>query len=189
VKRPSVAVPRWLVDAENVDVAVYAAIAATSTPSLDHAMSALARAADRSQLWVGTAALLAATRGGPGRRAAGVGLASIGVTSAVVNLALKPLSRRHRPDRLAHRVPFARQIPMPRSRSLPSGHAASAFAFATGVGHVLPREATAVRALAGLVAYSRVHTGVHFPGDVAVGSLLGSTCAQLTARALDRWHC
>jgi membrane-associated phospholipid phosphatase len=67
-----------------------------------------------------------------------------------------------------------------------SGHAASAFAFVTGVGHVLPREATAVRALAGLVAYSRVHTGVHFPGDVAIGSLVGSACAQLTARALNR---
>jgi undecaprenyl-diphosphatase len=27
--------------------------------------------------------------------------------------------------------------------------------------------------LAGTVAYSRVHTGVHYPGDAVVGSLLG----------------
>ena len=75
---------------------------------------------------------------------------------------------------------------MPSSRSLPSGHAASAFAFATAVGHELPREAAAVRALAALVAYSRIHTGVHFPGDVAIGALLGTACAQLTARVLSR---
>jgi undecaprenyl-diphosphatase len=75
---------------------------------------------------------------------------------------------------------------MPRSRSLPSGHAASAFAFATGVGHVLPTDASFLRALAALVAYSRVHTGVHFPGDVILGSLLGTTLAQVTAKAGDR---
>jgi undecaprenyl-diphosphatase len=78
-----------------------------------------------------------------------------------------------------------RHVRMPRSRSLPSGHAASAFAFATGVGHVLPHEAAALRSLAALVAYSRIHTGVHFPADVAVGSLIGTACAQLTVRALE----
>ena len=42
--------PSWLEDAERVDVAVYAAIAGTPTPSLDRAMSRLARAADYSRL-------------------------------------------------------------------------------------------------------------------------------------------
>jgi membrane-associated phospholipid phosphatase len=187
----SVAAPRWLLDAERVDVAVYAAIAATQTPSLDHAMGSLARAADRSGLWIATAAVLAGT-GPVGRRAAGTGLASIAVASTVVNLSAKPLARRRRPDRLAYGVPVARHVPMPASRSLPSGHAASAFAFATGVGHVLPRAAVLTRALASLVAYSRIHTGVHFPGDVVLGSLLGTACAQATARVLDarraRWR-
>jgi undecaprenyl-diphosphatase len=33
------------------------------------------------------------------------------------------------------------------------------------------------------VAYSRVHTGVHYPGDVVVGSILGaSTAAMVGAR-------
>lgn len=178
--------PRWLRDAEHVDAAIYAAIAATPTPSLDRAMGALARAADRSQLWLAAAVLLAAARGHPGRRAASIGVASVAVSSGVVNVALKPLARRHRPDRTLHRVPLGRHVPMPRSRSLPSGHAASAFAFATGVGHILPREAAGLRVLATLVAYSRVHTGVHFPGDVALGSLVGTACAQLTARAVDR---
>jgi undecaprenyl-diphosphatase len=182
------AAPGWLRDAERVDVAVYAAIAATGTPALDRALSRLTRAADRSQLSLAAAALLAATSGRTGRRAAATGLASIATTSAVVNFMLKPLARRRRPDRTAHAVPLARHVPLPRSRSMPSGHAASAFAFATGVGHVLPREAVALRALAALVAYSRIHTGVHFPGDVVAGSLAGTACAQLTARVVDRHY-
>ena len=64
---------------------------------------------------------------------------------------------------------------MPTSRSFPSGHSAAAFAFATGVGHVSPAAAIPLRALAALVAYSRVHTGVHYPGDVLAGALIGIT--------------
>jgi membrane-associated phospholipid phosphatase len=177
--------PRWLLDAERIDRAVYAAIASTETPSLDRAMSRLARAADHSRLSLAAAAVLS-VRGGPrGRRAATLGLSSVAVTSAVVNLAIKPLTRRRRPDPLVQDVPEARRVPVPTSRSFPSGHAAAAFAFATGVGRVLPREAVALRALAALVAYSRVHTGVHFPGDVVAGSLLGAALAQLTTQALE----
>jgi membrane-associated phospholipid phosphatase len=179
--------PRWLHDAKRVDVAVYAAIAATPTPALDRGMRTLARAADHSALWLAAAAALAGTRGHEGRRAARTGLASIAVTSAVINAGLKPVARRHRPDRTDLGVPLARQVPMPRSRSLPSGHAASAFAFATGTGHVLPAEAAGLHALAAVVAYSRVHTGVHFPGDVIMGAVAGTIGAQLTVRTLDRW--
>jgi membrane-associated phospholipid phosphatase len=177
--------PRWLSDAERIDRAVYAAIASTETPTLDRAMSRLARAADYSRLSLAAAAGLATLGGPAGRRAAGRGLASVAVTSAVVNLAVKPLSRRRRPDPDAEAVPETRRVPLPSSRSFPSGHAAAAFAFATGVGQVLPRQAVALRALAGLVAYSRVHTGVHYPGDVVAGSLLGGALAQLTTHALQ----
>jgi undecaprenyl-diphosphatase len=75
---------------------------------------------------------------------------------------------------------------MPTSRSFPSGHTASAFAFATGVGHVLPSEAVPLRVLAAAVGYSRVHAGVHFPGDVLVGALIGTSSAQLTVYAIER---
>jgi membrane-associated phospholipid phosphatase len=177
--------PAWLLDAERVDVAVYGAITQTPTPSLDREMSRLTQAADYSRLWLGSAAILAATRGTRGRRAAVAGLASVAVTSAVANLLIKPLGRRRRPDR--RDVPIARQAPMPGSTSFPSGHSASAFAFATGVGSVLPNDAIPIRALAAVVAYSRVHTGVHYPADAIAGALLGTMLAQATARALDRW--
>jgi undecaprenyl-diphosphatase len=40
--------------------------------------------------------------------------------------------------------------------------------------------------LAGGVAYSRVHTGVHYPGDVIVGSILGAGTATMVVAAGDR---
>lgn len=176
---------RWLRDVERVDAALYAAIASTPTPALDHAMSRLSHAADYSRLSIASAVALAVAGGPNGRRAAVRGLACVGVTSAVVNLVVKPLSRRRRPDRAAERVPLARQVRMPISTSFPSGHSAAAFAFATGVGNTMPRTAVALRTLAALVAYSRVHTGVHYPGDVIAGSLIGSTLAQITTHALE----
>ncbi len=172
----------WARDAEAVDLALYAAVAATDTPALDGAMRRLSAVADHAKLWWGAAALLAAGRGARGRRAAASGVTALAATSAVVNLGLKPVLRRPRPDRAAHAVPAVRHVPMPLSRSLPSGHAASAFAFATGVGQVLPQDAAALRGLAAVVAYSRVHTGVHFPADVLLGALVGTAVAQAVTR-------
>jgi len=178
--------PAWADDLRRLDAAVYAAVATTPTPALDHALRRLSRAADYSRLSVASATLLAAFGGRDGRRAAVAGLASIGVTSTVVNALIKPLGRRRRPDRAGEEVPFARHVPMPSSSSFPSGHTAAAFAFATGVGRELPQAAAPLRLLAAAVGYSRVHTGVHYPGDVVAGALLGAMLAQATTRALER---
>ncbi|MFI5123343.1 MAG: phosphatase PAP2 family protein [Vicinamibacteria bacterium] len=178
--------PAWLRDAERVDGAVYAAIAHTPTPALDAAMARLTHAADYSRLWLAAAGIMAATGGARGRRAAASGLASVGVTAAVVNLGLKPLGGRRRPDRVAEQVPLERQARMPISTSFPSGHSAAAFAFATGVGHVLPGVSVPLQALAAVVAYSRHHTRVQKPGDLLVGALCGTLLARHTAHAQDR---
>ena len=76
---------------------------------------------------------------------------------------------------------------MPCSTSFP-GHSASAFAFATVVGDELPL-ARAAATMAAAVTYSRVHTGVHYPSDVLVGSLKGTGAAvavRYTGRASAR---
>jgi undecaprenyl-diphosphatase len=75
---------------------------------------------------------------------------------------------------------------MPLSASFPSGHAASGFAFAAAVGRDQPWLGMALRFLAAAVAYSRVHTGVHYPGDVVVGSLVGASAGQAVAGLIDR---
>jgi undecaprenyl-diphosphatase len=176
----------WRGEASSLDLAVYAAVAATPTPKLDRAFRRLSSAADLSKLWLGGAALLALGGGSTGRRAAVNGLAATAVTSAVVNAVLKPVSGRRRPDREAHDVPSGRQIRMPISRSFPSGHAASAFAFSTGVATTSPEAAIPLTALAALVAYSRVHTGVHYPIDVLAGAIVGVTLAPVSVAALQR---
>jgi membrane-associated phospholipid phosphatase len=176
----------WQEEILALDVAVYAAIAATPTPTLDRGFAAVSRAADHAKLWTATAAALALTGGSQGRRAAVDGLVSLALTSTVANIALKPNWRRRRPDRTAYAVPLARQVTMPETTSFPSGHAASAFAFATGVTRDLPTVGIPVHGMAAIVAYSRVHTGVHYPLDVVAGSLLGSALSPIATTWLDR---
>jgi len=178
--------PGWLDDAKRIDTAVYGAVAETESPTLDAAMRRLSAAADGSKLWAGTAAGIALLGGTRGVRSAVRGLASIGAASAFTNAVAKPLTVRRRPDRQALSIFEDRHVPMPRSTSFPSGHTASAFAFATGAAHVAPGLSPALRAAATLVGYSRVHTGVHYPGDVLIGAFIGVTAAELTNRLLDR---
>ena len=171
-----------------IDKAVYRAIAATPSPTLDESLRRLSNAANNSVLWVGLATGLAVLGGPKGRRAAVAGLVSIGVSSAVVNIGLKSLGERARPDRAGAGVASERHVKMPDSSSFPSGHSASAFAFAAAASRGLPLLALPLRGLAAAVAYSRVHTGVHYPGDVLVGSLVGAASGQVVAGVLDRWR-
>ncbi len=178
--------PAWADELSRLDAAVYAAIAATSTPAMDVALRRLSRAANHSRLWLGCSALLATCGGERGRRAAENGLASIALTSAVVNLVLKPLGNRRRPDRQMYDVPVTRQVAMPRSTSWPSGHSASAFAFASGVSAAWPQAGIPLSVVASLVAYSRVHTGVHYPSDTIAGTASGVALAPVAVAALER---
>ena len=75
---------------------------------------------------------------------------------------------------------------MPTSRSFPSGHSASAFAFASAVGGVIPALSLPLHLAAAAVAYSRVHTGVHYPGDAVIGSLAGASAGQVVGSSIDQ---
>lgn len=169
-----------------IDQAVYAAVVSTPTPSLDGPLARLSNAANRSVLWMAIAGGLAATGGRRGRRAALSGMASVAVTSAVVNLGMKPIHARTRPDGLPHGGVREAAVRMPASSSFPSGHSASAFAFATAAGRDLPLLSLPLRTLAAAVAYSRVHTGVHYPVDAVAGSLVGGAAGLIVGGALDR---
>jgi len=171
----------------SADKAAYRAIAETPMPTaIDEPLRRLSNLANESKLWLGIAGLLFVFGGRAGRRAAVIGAVAIGVNSAVVNLPVKYAARRKRPDRSAAGVPAERWVEMPTSTSFPSGHSASAFAFAAAVAGTLPALGFPLRGLAGTVAYSRVHTGVHYPGDVIVGSLIGAWIGKITALVARR---
>jgi membrane-associated phospholipid phosphatase len=176
------ALAKALEELGDIDRAIYGVIADTPTPTLDEPLRRLAGLADNSRLWLAIAAGLFLGGGKRGRRAAVTGAAAIGVNSALVNLPMKFASGRTRPNREDAGVPLQRWVTMPTSTSFPSGHSASAFAFAAAVGAEVPALAVPLRALAAVVAYSRVHTGVHYPGDVVVGSMVGTTIGEVTGR-------
>lgn len=173
-------------EVRRLDLALYRAVADTRTPALDAPLARLSQAANHSKISIGLALALALAGGPKGRRAAVRGMASVGMTSAVVNLAFKPLTRRRRPDRRGVFAAGRPRVRMPTTRSFPSGHTAAAFAFATGVGQEVNWAGPPLYALAALVGYSRVHTGVHYPLDVIVGALAGVALGELTGAGIDR---
>jgi undecaprenyl-diphosphatase len=183
--RPSAATDRRFVrmlrEAAAVDKAVYRAVAATPTPTIDGPLRTLTSAADHSKLWIGTAAVLFAVGGRKGRRAALTGVAAIACTSAIVNLPMKLAGARHRPDADLAGVPESRRVEMPTSASFPSGHSASAAAFTAAVSSIVPALGAPLGCAAAVVGYSRVHSGVHYPGDVIAGVVVGASVGEAVA--------
>jgi len=167
-----------------LDRALYEAVATAETPTLDRFFRRLSTVANNSVLWLGLAGMIAVVGGRAGRWAALNGVASIGLASATANLVGKQVTHRRRPDRAGAGVRDERQVPMPESTSFPSGHTASAFAFAEGVSSVLPALGLPLRLAAVAVGYSRVHVGVHYPGDVAAGALIGRSAGEVAPMLL-----
>jgi undecaprenyl-diphosphatase len=166
-----------------LDREVFEAVAESPSPLLDAVMPRLSRAADHSKLWFAIAAALMGSGSPSAQRGAVRGVLSLAVTSLVTNQLAKRLWRRPRPDRIV--VPLARQSQRwPTSNSLPSGHSASAAAFAVGVGLENPPLGLGLALLAGLVGLSRVATGVHYPGDVFAGFGIGAGVAVLGGRVV-----
>ncbi len=152
------------------------------SPERDRALVEITRAANYSRLWLLAAVGMAACAGRRGQRAAGRGIVAVAIAAAVANGPAKLLVRRRRPLRRSR----PSLIRMPRSTSFPSGHSAAAFAFATGACEELPVLAPVLVPLAGAVAYSRVHTGVHYPSDVAAGAAIGIGSGIL-AKRVPQW--
>jgi membrane-associated phospholipid phosphatase len=75
---------------------------------------------------------------------------------------------------------------MPASASFPSGHTASGFAFTNAVAHTLPAAAGPLGMLASAVGYARIHTGVHYPGDVVIGAVIGTAVGEAVGWGMRR---
>lgn len=73
-----------------------------------------------------------------------------------------------------------------------SNHASNMFTFAAYTGQFIPQVKIPFLVLATLVAYSRVYNGVHYPSDVAAGSLVGYfwglLFSILAAKLIGHYH-
>ena len=167
--------PRWL---RRADAAAGRAVNARHThPAVDRFWSGLSGFADRGVLWWTLAGVLAVTGR---RRAAARGLLSLVAASGLTNLIAKQVFGGDRP--LLADVPIGRRLPKhPVTPSFPSGHSASAAAFAAGVALERPRIGAALAPVALGVGYSRLHTGAHWMSDVVGGLALGAAVAGLGA--------
>lgn len=68
--------------------------------------------------------------------------------------------------------------------SLPSGHAAAAFVFATVVAQFYPEYGVPAYLLASCIGASRVVLGVHYPTDIVAGAALGVLSAEIAWRLM-----
>lgn len=102
-------------------------------------------------------------------------------TSAILANILKYTFNLPRPYEL---YPYIEKLSVGGSPTFPSGHTADAFAFAVAAALIFRKWFIVIPCLlwAGLVGYSRLCLGVHFPSDVLAGFLIGTACAGVFYR-------
>lgn len=136
----------------------------------DRVFYTASRIGEHGGIWIVLSALRF-LRGGRENRIAGArALVAVFVEAAIVNIGLKSLFRRHRPDsRGEHPYPLRE----PWTSSFPSGHASAAFCSAVLLSEGDPVMSPLYAALASVIAASRVHVRMHHASDVIGGSVLG----------------
>lgn len=142
---------------------------------------AVEEAAEHTKLWWAAAAVMAATGRWRGRTAAAAGVTAMVTAQVLSNAVAKQLYRRRRPPQ--EWVPPQELRDRPDTSSFPSGHTAAAFAFAGAVATVWPAAGAACGVSAVTVAAERIHSGAHYPADVAAGGVIGLAAVPLVRAA------
>ena len=77
-------------------------------------------------------------------------------------------------------------IPTPSEYSFPSGHTASSFAAASVFYRHLPKQLGIPSVvLAGIIGFSRLYVGVHYPTDVIAGVIMGILLSYMAEMLMD----
>lgn len=105
--------------------------------------------------------------------------------SQAISFTVKPIVNKPRPHEYDSTLISLKNAT---NGSFPSGHASEAFATATSLALINHKWYVVVPAYtwAGLVGYSRLYLGVHYPVDVIAGALLGTGSALLSYK-LNKW--
>jgi undecaprenyl-diphosphatase len=108
----------------------------------------------------------------------------IWVAALIVEGPIKKYFRRRRPF-----IDIVRAIVVgkkPGNWSFPSGHSAVGFAGALMLSRCLPRLSVLWYSLAGLVGFSRIYLGAHYPGDVISGAICGLSLAEISHKIFKK---
>ena len=103
-------------------------------------------------------------------------LITIGLTDSLAAQIIKPIVGRIRPS---HSMPEMINLLVSRGGKLSfvSNHAANMFALSVILGYFYASLRPWITLLAGMIAFSRVYVGVHYPADAIFGGLFGYTIA------------
>ncbi len=109
---------------------------------------------------------------------------TLGVESALVNGAIKPLFDRPRPD--GWEQVSSLTVRRPKTASFPSGHASSGAVAAVLLSDAVPELKIVWWTLAGVVAGSRIYTRMHHASDVAAGAVVGTAIGLVAQRLTSK---
>lgn len=108
-------------------------------------------------------------------------MAVSGTVGVIIYKLLKSNLVRQRP--CIHHAAIQQGTTMLDLYSFPSGHTLHAFSFGIIALHAFPQLAMLLVPFMLLVAASRVVLGLHYPSDVVVGALIGTSLASITISA------
>ncbi len=175
------------VSAQNVDIELLRSINVGRNQNLDPAFKFLSKTATPVSIGLPLTYLLL---GGINSRRSQLNLGwKTGVTIAsamAVSTILKFTIDRARPY---ERYSDIQALSSDFTSSFPSGHTTSVFCTATTISLLYPKWYVVIPAYtwASLVAYSRMHLGMHYPLDVLAGIIIGMGTSYLSYRIMNRY--